>query len=52
MLRNNTRNIYDGLFYINGHDLFDFCATRLSSNVVIQNDGPLLPDWTFYIRKE
>jgi SAM-dependent methyltransferase len=52
MLRNNTQNIYDGLFYINGHDLFDFCATRLSSNVVIQNDGPLLPDWTFYIRKE
>ena len=52
MLRNNAQNIYDGLFYINGYDLFDFCATHLNSNVVIQNDGPLLPDWTFYIRKE
>jgi SAM-dependent methyltransferase len=52
MLRNNAQDIYDGLYYINGHDLFDFCATRLSSNTVIQNDGPLLPDWTFYIRKE
>jgi hypothetical protein len=52
MLRDNAQNIYDGLFYINGHDLFDFCATHLSPNVVIQNDSPLLPDWTFYIRKE
>ena len=52
MLRDNAQDIYDGLFYINGYDLFDFCAARLSANVVIQNDSPLLPDWTFYIRKE
>jgi SAM-dependent methyltransferase len=52
MLRDNAQDIYKGLYYINGHDLFDFCTTRLSPNIVIQNDGPLLPDWTFYIRKE
>jgi SAM-dependent methyltransferase len=52
MLRDNTQDIYDGLFYINGYDLFDFCATHLSPNIVIQNDSPLLPDWTFYIRKD
>ncbi len=52
MLRDNTQHIYDGLFYINGHNLFDFCVTHLSPNVEIQDDGPLLPDWTFYIHKE
>ena len=52
MLRDNAPNTYDGLFYINGYDLFDFCTTHMSSNVVIQNDSPLLPDWTFYLRKD
>ena len=52
MLRNDTKDKYDGLFYINGYELFDFCATHLSPNVIIQNDSPLLPDWTFYIRKD
>lgn len=51
MLRDDADDIYDGLYYINGHDLFDFCATQLSANVVIQNDHPL-PDWTFYIRPD
>jgi len=50
MLRNDAEYHYDGLFYINGHDLFDFCATRLSPNVEIQNDSPL-PDWTIFVRK-
>ena len=52
MLRDNAQDIDDGRVYVNGYDLFDFCATPLSSNVVIQNDSPLLPDWTFYIQKE
>jgi hypothetical protein len=50
MLRDDAEYHYDGLFYINGHDLFDFCATRLSPNVEIQNDSPL-PDWTIFVRK-
>ena len=51
MLRDDAEYLYDGLFYINGHDLFDFCSTRLSPNVEIQNDSPL-PDWTFFVRKQ
>ena len=49
--RDDATEVYDGLYYINGHDLFDFCASRLSPNVVVQNDSPL-PDWTFYVRRE
>ncbi len=51
MLRIDADDIYDGLYYINGHDLFDFCSSHLSSNVTLQNDAPL-PDWTFFIRRD
>ncbi len=51
MLRDDADYIYDGLFYINGYDLFDFCASHLSPNVTIQNDHPL-PDWTLFVRRE
>lgn len=50
MLRDDAADIYEGLYYINGHDLFDFCASHLSPNVVLQNDTPL-PDWTLYVRR-
>ena len=51
MLRTDADDTYDGLYYINGHDLFDFCASRLSPKVTIQNDSPL-PDWTFFVHKD
>lgn len=51
MLRKDADDIYDGLFYINGHDLFDFCASHLSPDVTLQNDHPL-PDWTLYVRRQ
>ncbi|NQV98690.1 MAG: methyltransferase domain-containing protein [Rhodospirillales bacterium] len=51
MLRDDAEEIFDGLYYINGHDLFDFCATHLSPHVTLQNDHPL-PDWTLYVRRQ
>jgi len=51
MLREDAEDRYDGLYYINGRDLFDFCTRELGPNVTIQNDSPL-PDWTFFVRRE
>jgi SAM-dependent methyltransferase len=51
MLREDADEQYDGLYYINGRDLFEFCTRELSSNVTLQNDSPL-PDWTFFVRRE
>lgn len=51
MLRDDAEDLYDGLYYINGHDLFDYCLSHLSPNVVLQNDQPL-PDWTFFVRRD
>jgi len=50
MLRDDADERYDGLYYINGRDLFDFCTRELSPNVILQNDSPL-PDWTFFVRR-
>jgi SAM-dependent methyltransferase len=51
MLRDDVVDRYDGLYYINGRDLFEFCTRELSPNVTIQNDSPL-PDWTFFVRRD
>jgi len=50
MLREDADERFDGLYYINGRDLFDFCIRELSPDVTIQNDSPL-PDWTFIVRR-
>jgi len=50
MLRQDAEDQFDGLYYINGRDLFDFCTRELSPHVTIQNDSPL-PDWTFFVRR-
>ena len=51
MLRDDADEQFDGLYYINGRGLFEFCTRELSPFVTIQNDSPL-PDWTFFIRRE
>ncbi len=51
MLRDDADDLYDGLYYINGRDLFDFCASHLSPHVELRNDSPL-PDWTFFVRRD
>lgn len=50
MLRDDADERHDGLYYINGRDMFDFCARELSPNSTMRNDAPL-PDWTFFIRR-
>jgi len=39
--RENAEARYDGLYTINGRNLFDFCTRELRPHVVIQNDSPL-----------
>jgi len=42
---------YDGLYYSAPQPFFDFCSTRLSTNVELSIDDHL-PDWTLFIRRD
>jgi len=41
---------FDGLYYAEPQQVFDFCATRLATNVSIVTHPPL-PDFTVFVRR-
>ncbi len=51
LLRSDSIERCPGLFYINGADYLEFCRRELSPGAVMEED-PLLPDYTFFVRRE
>ncbi len=50
LLSADTAEKFDGLYYAEPERIFDFCATRLATNVTIATDPPL-PDFTVFVRR-
>ena len=50
LLNADTPEKFDGLYYAEPEQVFDFCATRLTSNVTISIDPPL-PDFTVFVKR-
>ena len=50
LLRSDTPEKFNGLFYTDVAEFLDYCRATLSPNVDYSNDTPL-PDWTIFIRR-
>ena len=50
MLRDDIKNPYKGLYYVNGLDLLHFCESNLSKDVTLSS-YPSLPDWIYFVRR-
>ena len=50
LLRSDTAEKFNSLYYADLEEFLDFCRIRLSPNVDYSNDTPL-PDWTIFIRR-